>query len=49
MEPLMLGPSTGYNLFFVFMHILLLFTAYVTSNTYVHITYRHIRHYDFLD
>jgi hypothetical protein len=31
------GPSVGYNLFFVFMHILLLFTAYVCSDTHMHI------------
>jgi hypothetical protein len=30
--PLSIGPSVGYNLFFVFVHILLLFTAYVSSN-----------------
>jgi hypothetical protein len=31
-----IGPSTGYNLFFVFVHILLLFTAYV-SDAHMHI------------
>jgi hypothetical protein len=31
------GPSAEYNMFFVFMHILLLFTAYLSSDTYMHI------------
>jgi hypothetical protein len=48
-DALSIGLSEEYNLFFVFMHILLLFTVYVSSNTYVHITCRHIRHCDFLD
>jgi hypothetical protein len=30
-----IGPSVGYNLFFVFVHILPLFTAYVSSDTYM--------------
>jgi hypothetical protein len=34
---LSIGPSVGYILFFVFVHILLLFTAYVTSDTHMHI------------
>jgi hypothetical protein len=33
---LSIGPSAGYTLFFVFVHILLLFTAYV-SDTHMHI------------
>ena len=41
---LSIGPSTGYNLFFVFVHILLLFTAYVSSDTEIE-----LRHCDFLD
>jgi hypothetical protein len=36
-DALSIGPSTGYTLFFVFVHILLLFTAYVSSDTYMHI------------
>jgi hypothetical protein len=32
-----ISPSAGYNLLFVFVHILLLFTAYVSSDTYMHI------------
>jgi hypothetical protein len=36
-DALSIGPSAGYNLFFVFMHILLLFTAYVSSDTHIHI------------
>jgi hypothetical protein len=34
---LSIGPSAGYNRFFVFLHILLLFTAYVSSDTHMHI------------
>jgi hypothetical protein len=34
---LSVGPSAGYNLFFLFVHILLLFTAYVSSDTHMHI------------
>jgi hypothetical protein len=34
---LSIGPSVGYNLFFVFVYILLLFTAYVSSDTHMHI------------
>jgi hypothetical protein len=34
---LSIGPSAVYNLFFVFVHILLLFTAYVSSDTHMHI------------
>jgi hypothetical protein len=43
-----IGPSEGYTLFLVFVHILLFFTAYVSSDTHMHIhviTY----HYDFLN
>jgi hypothetical protein len=36
-DALNIGPSAGYNLFFVFVHILLLFTAYVSSDTHMHI------------
>ena len=32
-----ISPYTGYNLFFVFVHILLLFIAYVSSDTHMHI------------
>ena len=34
---LSIGPSAGYTLFFVFVYILLLFTAYVNSDTHMHI------------
>jgi hypothetical protein len=36
-DTLSIGPSAGYNLLFVFVHILLLFTVYVSSNTHIHI------------
>jgi hypothetical protein len=36
-DSLSIGPSARYSLFFVFVHILLLFTAYVSSDTYMHI------------
>jgi hypothetical protein len=36
-DALSIGPSIGYNLFFVVVHILLLFTAYVSSDTHKHI------------
>jgi hypothetical protein len=36
-DALSIGPSAGYNLFFVFVHILPLFTAYVSSDTHMHI------------
>jgi hypothetical protein len=36
-DTLSIGPSAGYNLFFVFVHILLLFTVYVSSDTHMHI------------
>jgi hypothetical protein len=36
-DALSIGPSAWYNLFFVFVHILLLFTAYVSSDTHMHI------------
>jgi hypothetical protein len=32
---LSIGPSAGYTLFLVFVHILLLFTAYVSSDTHI--------------
>jgi hypothetical protein len=34
---LSIGPFAGYNLFFVFVNILLLFTDYVGSDTHIHI------------
>jgi hypothetical protein len=34
---LSIGPSAGYTLFFVFMHVSLLFTAYASSYTHIHI------------
>jgi hypothetical protein len=36
-DALSISPSVGYTLFFVFMHISLLFTAYVSSYTHMHI------------
>jgi hypothetical protein len=36
-DALSIDLSAGYNLFFVFVHILLLFTAYVSSDTHMHI------------
>jgi hypothetical protein len=36
-DGLSIGPSAGYILFFVFVHILLLFTTYVISDTHKHI------------
>jgi hypothetical protein len=36
-DALSIDPSTGYNLFFVFVHILLLFIGYVSSDTHMHI------------
>ena len=36
-DALSIGPSIGYNLFFVVVHVLLLFTAYVSSDTHMHI------------
>jgi hypothetical protein len=36
-DALSIGPSAWYNLFFVFVHIFLLFTAYVSSDTHMHI------------
>jgi hypothetical protein len=36
-DALSIGPPTGYTLFLVFVHILLLFTTYVSSETYMHI------------
>jgi hypothetical protein len=40
-DALSIGPSAGYNMFFVFVHILLLFTGYVSSDTHMHI---HVSH-----
>jgi hypothetical protein len=34
---LSIGPSAGYTLLFVFMHVSLLFTAYASSYTHMHI------------
>jgi hypothetical protein len=36
-DALSIGPSTGYFLFFVFVHALLFFTAYTSSYTHMHI------------
>jgi hypothetical protein len=36
-DALSIGLSAGYNLLFVFVHILLLFTAYMSSDTHMHI------------
>jgi hypothetical protein len=36
-DALSIGPSTGYTLFFVFVHVSLLFTAYASSYTHMHI------------
>jgi hypothetical protein len=36
-DALSIGPSAGYNLFFVFVHIFMLFTVYVSSDTHMHI------------
>jgi hypothetical protein len=36
-DALSISPSIGYTLFLVFVHILLLFTAYVSSDTHTHI------------
>jgi hypothetical protein len=36
-DALSIGSSMGYTLFFVFMHVLLFFTAYVGSYTHMHI------------
>jgi hypothetical protein len=37
MDALSISPSAGYTLFFVFVHILLLFTVYVSSDTHMYI------------
>ena len=34
---LSIGPSAGYTMFFVFVHVSLLFTAYANSYTHMHI------------
>jgi hypothetical protein len=36
-DALSIGPSAGHTLFLVFVHILLLLTAYVISDTHIHI------------
>jgi hypothetical protein len=36
-DALSIGPSVWYTMFLVFVHILLLFTAYMSSNTHMHI------------
>jgi hypothetical protein len=36
-DALSIGPSARYNLFFVFVHILLLFNGYMSSATHMHI------------
>jgi hypothetical protein len=36
-DALSIGPSAGYTMFFVFVHVLLLFIAYVSSDTYMHL------------
>jgi hypothetical protein len=36
-DALSIGHSAGYILFLVIMHVLLLFTAYVSSDTHMHI------------
>jgi hypothetical protein len=35
---LSIGPSTGYSLFFTFVHVILLFTATVSSYVHIHIS-----------
>jgi hypothetical protein len=47
-DALSIGPPQATLLFLVFSHILLLFTAYVSSDKHMHIhTCRHIYRYDF--
>jgi hypothetical protein len=36
-DALSIGPSAGYIIFLVIVHVLLLFTAYVSSDTHMHI------------
>jgi hypothetical protein len=36
-DALSIGPSAGYTPFFVFVHVLLLFTSYVSSDTHMHV------------
>jgi hypothetical protein len=36
-DALSIGPSAGYILFLVIMHVLLLFIAYASSDTHMHI------------
>jgi hypothetical protein len=45
---LSIDPSVGYTLFFVFVYVLLLFTAYTSSYTYTY-TCHHIYHTIFLN
>jgi hypothetical protein len=42
-DALSIGPSAGYFLFFVFVHVLLMFTAYASSYSHMHI-HHHIYH-----
>jgi hypothetical protein len=48
-DALSIGPPAWYNMFLVIVHVLLLFTAYVSTDTHMHIHFRHIYHCDFLD
>ena len=36
-DALSIGPSAGYFLFYILVHVSFLFTAYVTSGTHMHI------------
>jgi hypothetical protein len=36
-DALSIGPFSGYTLFFVFVHVSLMFIAYVSSYTHMHI------------
>jgi hypothetical protein len=36
-DAMSIGPSVRYTLIFVFVHVLLLFTAYVSSGAHMHI------------
>jgi hypothetical protein len=36
-DALSISPSTGYIMFLVIVHVLLLFTAYVSSDTHMHV------------
>jgi hypothetical protein len=37
-DALNIGPSVGYSLFFIFVHVILLFTAAVSSYAHMHIS-----------